>query len=57
MNISEELLNYRAKNNLTQKQLSEKLNITETWVNKLESGKFKTSKLMMAKIKMLMKGE
>lgn len=57
MKISESLLNYRAKNNLTQKQLAEKLNVTEIWVNMLENEKAKPSKLMLAKIKMLERGE
>lgn len=53
MNISQMLLNYRAKNNLTQEQLAEKLMTTRVWVNMLENKKAKPSKLMITKIKML----
>ena len=55
MEISEMLLTYRAKNNLTQEELAKKLGITQTWLCNLESGRYKTSKVLEMKIKMLEK--
>ena len=54
MEISEMLLTYRAKNNLTQEELAKKLGITQTWLCNLESGRYKASKVLEMKIKMLM---
>ena len=54
MEISEMLLTYRAKNNLTQEELAKKLGITQTWLCNLESGRYKTSRVLEMKIKMLM---
>ena len=53
MEISEMLLTYRAKNNLTQEELAKKLGITQTWLCNLESGRYKTSRVLEMKIKML----
>lgn len=55
MEISEMLLTYRAKNNLTQEELAKKLGITQTWLCNLESGRYKTSRVLEMKIKMLEK--
>ena len=38
--ISEIIINYRKKNNLTQKDLAEKLNKNQTMISKLESGDY-----------------
>ena len=53
MEISKMLLSYRAKNDLTQEELAKKLGITQTWVCNLESGRYKTSRVLEMKIKML----
>ena len=39
-NISLKLINYRITNNLTQKQIAEKLHISQAMVSKLESGDY-----------------
>lgn len=55
MEISKMLLSYRAKNDLTQEELAKKLGITQTWLCNLESGRYKTSRVLEMKIKMLEK--
>lgn len=40
VNISLKLINYRIDNKLTQKELSKKLNISQSMVSKLESGEY-----------------
>ena len=55
MEISKILLSYRAKNDLTQEELAKKLGITQTWLCNLESGRYKTSRVLEMKIKMLEK--
>ena len=55
MEISEMLLTYRAKNDLTQEELAKKLGITQVWLCNLESGRYKTSRVLEMKIKMLEK--
>ena len=55
MKISEIMLIYRAKNNLTQEELAEKLNITKAWACKLENEKVVASRVLEMKIKMLEK--
>ena len=55
MEISEMLLIYRAKNDLTQEELAKKLGITQVWLCNLESGRYKASKVLEMKIKMLEK--
>ena len=54
MEISKMLLTYRAKNDLTQEELAKKLGITQVWLCNLESGRYKASKVLEMKIKMLM---
>ena len=54
MEISKMLLTYRAKNDLTQEKLAKKLGITQVWLCNLESGRYKASKVLEMKIKMLM---
>jgi transcriptional regulator with XRE-family HTH domain len=54
MEISEMLLTYRAKNDLTQEELAKKLGITQVWLCNLESGRHKASKVLEMKMKMLM---
>jgi len=55
MEISKMLLTYRAKNDLTQEELAKKLGITQVWLCNLESGRYKASKVLEMKIKMLEK--
>lgn len=45
MTLGERMLNYRARNNLTQTELAEKLKISLTAVYRCESGKFKMHKV------------
>ena len=40
VSISLKLINFRISNNLTQKQLADKLNISQSMVSKLESGEY-----------------
>ena len=41
--ISEYIINYRKKHNLTQKQLAEKINKKQSMISKLESGEYNPS--------------
>ena len=54
MEISKMLLTYWAKNDLTQEELAKKLGITQVWLCNLESGRYKASKVLEMKIKILM---
>lgn len=38
--ISEKIINYRKENNLTQKELADILNVNQTMISKLESGRY-----------------
>lgn len=49
--ISEEMLRFRAKNNLTQKELAERAGLSEKTINRTESGA-STSKVTVMKIRM-----
>ncbi len=40
LSISKTILGYRKKNNLTQKELAEKLNVNQTMISKLERGDY-----------------
>ena len=55
MKISEIMLIYRAKNDLTQEELAKKLKITTAWACKLENEKVVASRVLEMKIKMLEK--
>lgn len=57
MLISERFLIYRAKNNLTQQELADKLKVARELVNRIENGKLKASKLLIIKMDLLEKGE
>lgn len=57
MNISDRILQYRAKNNLTQTEMAEKLGSSRELINKLENGKTEPSKMILIKIDLLEKGE
>ncbi|MGD9570202.1 MAG: helix-turn-helix transcriptional regulator [Sedimentibacter sp.] len=43
VNLSCEIINYRMENNLTQKNLADKLEITQAMVSKIESGDYNPS--------------
>ena len=57
MEMSKRILVYRAKNNLTQKEMGELLNLNREWVNRLENGKVKPTKFTLMKMELLEKGE
>lgn len=57
MNISDRILQYRAKNNLTQFEMAEKLGSSRELVNKLENRKIEPSKMILLKMELLEKGE
>lgn len=57
MNIDERILRYRAKNNLNQLEMAEKLSVSRELVNKLENKKIDPSKMVLAKMDLLEKGE
>ena len=57
MVIGKRILQYRAKNNLTQTEMSEKLGVSRELVNKLENGKLKASKMILVKMDLIEKGE
>ncbi len=48
--ISKALINYRKENNLTQKDLSKKLNMNQSMISKLESGEYNATLKMLLKI-------
>ena len=55
MTLSEKLIYLRAKNNWTQKQLSEKLGVTPVTISNLETKtRENTTTLLAAKIEMLL---
>lgn len=41
--ISEKIINYRKENNLTQKELADILNVNQTMISKLESGRYNST--------------
>lgn len=58
VSLSERLLNLRAKNNWTQKELAEKLGVTPVTISQLETKmRFKISKVLARKIEFIEKGE
>lgn len=57
MNISDRILQHRAKNNLTQFEMAEKLGVSRELVNKLENEKTEPSKMILVKMDLLDKGE
>lgn len=58
MNYAKELLEYRARHDLRQWQLAEKLGVTRETVNKIERRKqTKFSSLLKTKIEMLIESE
>jgi len=50
VDIACEFINYRAANDLTQKELAEKLQITQAMVSKLESGEYNPTVRMLFEI-------
>ena len=48
--ISENLIIYRKNNNLSQKELARKLNVNQTMISKLESGKYNPTILNIHKL-------
>lgn len=58
MPLSERLLRVRAKYNLTQEQLANRLKVTRFYISKIESGKVKkVSKVFEYKIELLENGK
>ena len=50
VDISCEFIKYRASNNLTQKELAEKLGMTQAMISKLESGDYNPTVKMLFEI-------
>ncbi len=50
VDIACKIINYRLDNNITQKELAERLNITQAMVSKLESGEYNPSIEFLFKI-------
>lgn len=57
MLISKRFLMYRAKNNLSQQELADRLKVARELVNRIENGKLKASKMVLIKMDLLEKGE
>jgi len=57
MTLQEEMIQYRAKNNLSQRRFAELCNISIVTLNNVERGAQKPSALTEAKIRMVIKGE
>ena len=57
MVIGKRIIQYRAKHNLSQLDMAEKLGVSRELVNKLENGKLKPSKIILVKMDLLEKGE
>lgn len=50
VSIASNLINYRVKNNLTQKELAQKLNMSQAMISKLESGEYNPTIKMLYEI-------
>jgi DNA-binding transcriptional regulator YiaG len=57
MTLQEEMIQFRARNNLSQKRFAELCNISIVTLNNVERGVQKPSTLTEAKIRMVIKGE
>lgn len=58
MDYPREMVYYRAKHNLTQKELAVLLKMSRITVNRIENNKYrKMTLIMQAKIELLIKGE
>jgi len=58
MDYPREMVYYRAKHNLTQKELAVLLKMSRITVNRIENNKYpKMTNIMKAKIELLIKGE
>lgn len=54
MTLADEIITYRAKNRITQKQMAEKCNLTTQTINVIEKHNQKVSKLTEAKIRLVL---
>ena len=57
MRISERILKYRAINNLSQQEFAKRMKVCRELVNLLENEKREPSKMFLAKMDLLEKGE
>jgi ribosome-binding protein aMBF1 (putative translation factor) len=55
ISFGKELQKYRSSQNMTQKDIAQKLNIQVKDINEIESGKAKHNGVLMSKIKIIMK--
>lgn len=53
MNLADRMLMFRAKNNLTQQQLADKVGVSKQWINSIETGNKPAGKLTRAKIELV----
>lgn len=53
MTLQERMIEYRAKNDITQRQLAEKIGVSVQTINSVENGTQTPSKITQAKIELL----
>ena len=57
MTLQEMMIDYRAKNRMSQKELAKRAGVTLQTINSVENGHQKPSKVTEAKIRLVIEGE